>query len=94
VRAAATCETVLALPVAARLATRVREPAPPTLTAREVDVLHGIAHGLSNPDIGRKPFISEATVKSHVTRIFEKLGVNDRTAAVTTAIARGDLPPP
>lgn len=57
-------------------------------------MLRGIAHGLSNPDIGRKLFINEATVKSHVTRIFEKLGVNDRTAAVTTAIARGDLPPP
>ena len=94
VRAAARGETVLAPPVAARLATRVRGPAAPALTPREVEVLRGIARGLSNPDIGRQLFISEATVKSHVTRIFEKLGVNDRTAAVTTAISRGDLPPP
>jgi DNA-binding NarL/FixJ family response regulator len=93
-RAAAKGETVLAPPVAARLATRVRTPAAPALTPREVEVLQGIARGLSNPDIGRHLFISEATVKSHVTRIFEKLGVNDRTAAVTTAIARGDLPAP
>jgi DNA-binding NarL/FixJ family response regulator len=94
VRAAARGETVLAPPVAARLANRVRGPAAPALSPREVEVLHGIARGLSNPDIGRLLFISEATVKSHVTRIFEKLGVNDRTAAVTTAIARGDLPRP
>jgi DNA-binding NarL/FixJ family response regulator len=94
VRAAVRGETALAPPVAARLATRVRGPAAPALTPREVEVLHGIARGLSNPDIGRQLFISETTLKSHVTRIFEKLGVNDGTAAVTTAIARGDLPPP
>jgi DNA-binding NarL/FixJ family response regulator len=94
VRAAARGETVLAPPVAARLVTRVREPAAPALTPREADVLRCIARGLSNPDTGRELFISEATVKSHVTRIFEKLGVNDRTAAVTVAMARGILPPP
>jgi DNA-binding NarL/FixJ family response regulator len=94
VRAAARAETVLAPPVAARLATRIRTPAPPALTAREAEVLRCVARGLSNPDIGRELFITEATVKSHVTRIFEKLGVNDRTAAVTSAIARGILPPP
>jgi DNA-binding NarL/FixJ family response regulator len=94
VRAAARGETVLAPPVAARLVTRVCEPAAPALTPREADVLRCIARGLSNPDTGRELFISEATVKSHVTRIFEKLGVNDRTAAVTVAMARGILPPP
>jgi DNA-binding NarL/FixJ family response regulator len=94
VRAAARAETVLAPPVAARLATRVRSPAAPALTAREVEVLRYVARGLSNPDIGRELYITEATVKSHVTRIFEKLGVNDRTAAVTSAIASGILPPP
>jgi DNA-binding NarL/FixJ family response regulator len=57
-------------------------------------VLRCIADGLSNPDIGRALFISEATVKSHVTRIFEKLAVNDRTAAVTAAIAQGILSSP
>jgi DNA-binding NarL/FixJ family response regulator len=94
VRAAARGETVLAAPVAARLAQHVRGPAPPALTPRETEVLGGIARGLSNPDIGRELFISEATVKSHVTRIFEKLGVSDRTAAVTAAIAGGILATP
>jgi len=94
VRRAASGETVLAPPVAARLVTRVRGPAAPDLTSREVEVLRYVALGLSNPDIGRTLFISEATVKSHVTRIFEKLDVKDRTAAVTVAIARGVLPSP
>jgi DNA-binding NarL/FixJ family response regulator len=94
VRRAAAGETVLAAPVAARLVTRMRGPATPDLTPREVEVLRCVARGLSNPDIGRALFISEATVKSHVTRIFEKLDVKDRTAAVTVAIARGILPSP
>jgi DNA-binding NarL/FixJ family response regulator len=94
VRGAARGETVLAPPVAARLVTRVRGPAVPALTPREVEVLGCIARGLSNPETGRELYISEATVKSHVTRIFDKLGVKDRTAAVTAAIARGVLPPP
>jgi DNA-binding NarL/FixJ family response regulator len=93
VRAAARGETVLAAPVAATLARQVRGDQP-SLTPREVQVLERIARGLSNPDIGRDLFISEATVKSHVMRIFDKLGVNDRTAAVTAALARGILPPP
>ena len=53
-----------------------------------------VAEGLSNVDIGRELQISEATVKTHLLRIFEKLGVSDRTAAVTRAISRGLLPPP
>lgn len=53
-----------------------------------------LARGLSNPDCGWELHISEATVKSHVTRIFEKLGVTNRTAAVVTAIGGGILPPP
>jgi DNA-binding NarL/FixJ family response regulator len=57
-------------------------------------VLGCIADGLSNLDIGRALFISEATVKSHVAQIFEKLEVNNRTAAVTAAIGRGILPQP
>jgi DNA-binding NarL/FixJ family response regulator len=93
VRAAARGETVLAAPVAARLVHRVRDDTAP-LSARELEVLRGVARGLSNPEIGRALFITEATVKSHVMRIFDKLGVRDRTAAVTTAIARGVLPTP
>jgi DNA-binding NarL/FixJ family response regulator len=94
VHAAARGETVLAPLVAAKLVTRLRGPAHVPLTAREMDVLRCVARGLSNADIGRALFISEATVKSHLLRIFEKLGVNDRTAAVTEAMARGVLPPP
>lgn len=93
-RAAARGETVLAQLVATRLAARVRGPAQPQLTRREVQVLRCVAEGLSNPDIGRRLFIGEATVKSHLTRIFDKLEVSDRTAAVTVAIARGVLPTP
>ncbi len=93
VRAAARGETVLAATVAAKLVTSVRGGRP-ALTPRELEVLRCIAAGRSNPETGRLLFISETTVKSHVTRIFEKLSVNDRTAAVTVAIARGILPPP
>ncbi|MGW0810415.1 response regulator [Nonomuraea sp. NPDC002799] len=93
IRTAAAGGTVLAAPVAAKLATRMRGEAP-ALTTREIQVLECAARGLSNPETGRKLFISEATVKSHMMRIFDKLGVADRTAAVTTAIARGILGPP
>ena len=57
-------------------------------------MLAQVARGLSNVDIGRELHISEATVKTHLVRIFEKLGVSDRTAAVTKAIGQGLLPPP
>lgn len=92
VHATARGETVLAPPVAAKLVSQLRGG--PGLTSRETEVLHRIARGLSNPEIGRELFISEATVKSHVMRIFGKLSVKDRTAAVTVAMARGILPPP
>lgn len=94
VRAAARGETVLAPPVAAKLVDRMRAPAPPALTPRERDVLAAVARGLSNAEAGRALHIGEATVKTHLLRIFAKLGVDDRTAAVTTAYAQGILPPP
>jgi DNA-binding NarL/FixJ family response regulator len=94
IRAAARGETVLAPSVAARLVTHVRRPPRESLSARETEVLQLVARGLTNADIGRRLFISEATVKTHLLRLFAKLGVTDRTAAVTTAIERGDLPPP
>ena len=96
IRRAARGETVLASPVAARLADRLRAPARPELTAREVEVLGLVARGLSNADIGRELFIGEATVKTHLIRAFAKLGVADRTAAVTAAYASGliELPRP
>jgi DNA-binding NarL/FixJ family response regulator len=94
IRAAARGETVLAPVVASRLVTRMRAPAGEQLTPREVEVLALVARGLSNADIGRALFIGEATVKTHLLRLFAKLGVNDRTAAVTAALARGIIPPP
>ena len=94
IRAAARGEPVLAPSVAARLVTRVRRPQRDSLSAREVEVLQLVARGMTNADIGQQLFISEATVKTHLLRAFGKLGVSDRTAAVTTAIERGDIPPP
>ena len=59
------------------------------LTGRELDVVRLVARGSSNREIARDLRISEATVKTHLLHIFEKLGVADRTSAVTTAIRRG-----
>ena len=94
VRAAARGETVLAPPVATRLVNRLRTPTWEQLTPREAEVLAAVARGLSNAEVGRELFIGEATVKTHLLRIFAKLGVNDRTAAVTLAYQRGILPTP
>jgi DNA-binding NarL/FixJ family response regulator len=91
VRAAARGETVLAPSVAGRLVNQVRRPVTQSLSAREVEVLALVAKGLTNADIGRALHISEATVKTHLLRAFGKLGVSDRTAAVTTAMALGLL---
>ena len=94
VRAAARGETVLAPPVAARLVSRLRAPAAEAPTAREIEVLAGVARGLTNAEIGRELFIGEATVKTHLLRVFAKLGVDDRTRAVMVAVERGLLPRP
>ena len=91
VRAAARGETVLAPGVATRLVTSVRT-ASERPTAREAQVLALVARGLSNAAVGRELFIAEATVKTHLLRAFAKLGVDDRTAAVTVARERGWLP--
>lgn len=94
VRAAARGETVLAPSVASTLVRQVRSPAPAPLSAREMQVLQLVARGLTNADIGRALFISEATVKTHLLRTFAKLGVADRTAAVTKAMSHGMLGEP
>ena len=94
VRAAARGETVLAPPVAARLMSRMRAPAVDAPTARELEVLAGVARGLTNAEIGRELFIGEATVKTHLLRVFAKLGVDDRTRAVMVAVERGLLAAP
>lgn len=93
VRAVAGGETVLAPSVARRLVAGVRNAAE-RLTARELEVLAVVARGGSNAQIGVELFISEATVKTHLLRIFAKLGVDDRTRAVTVALERGILRSP
>ncbi|MFF0215837.1 response regulator [Streptomyces vinaceus] len=91
VRAAVRGETVLAPSVAGRLVDRLRtRPERPRLSDREVAVLRLVAEGATNAEIGRRLFVAESTVKTHLLRIFGKLEVTDRTAAVTTAM-RHDL---
>jgi DNA-binding NarL/FixJ family response regulator len=92
VRAAARGETVLAPELTARLVRGVR--AAEQLTPRETEVLALVARGLSNAEIGAALFIGEATVKTHLLKVFDKLGVSDRTAAVTVAMERCALPAP
>lgn len=82
-------ESVLAPTVANRLMERMRAPGEETLSKREIEVLQLVARGNSNRDIGKALHISTATVKTHLVRIFDKLGVDDRTAAVTVALERG-----
>ena len=72
--------------IAMRLAERM---ASSDLTSREMEVLELIVRGQSNKEIGASLTISEATVKSHINNILSKLGVTDRTQAVTTALQRG-----
>ncbi|GAA4193872.1 response regulator transcription factor [Streptosporangium oxazolinicum] len=91
IRSAARGETVLSPSVATRLVTRMRAPVAESLSPRETEVLSLVARGLTNAEIGRTLFISETTVKTHLLRVFGKLGVSDRTAAVTTALDRGLL---
>lgn len=74
--------------IASRLVERLNNPA---LSERELDVLRLIAAGRSNREIGTALYISEGTVKVHVNSILSKLGVSDRTQAVTTALQRGIL---
>lgn len=96
VRSAARGETVLSGRLAGKLLARVRrdpEPEKPaTLSPREVEVLRLAADGRTNAAIGRALGISATTVKTHLMRAYEKLGVGDRTAAVSQAIRRGLLP--
>ena len=75
-------------------ATAPPAPAPDDLTPREVEVLGLIARGLSNGEIARRLFVSEATVKTHVNNIFSKAGVRDRAQAVRYAFDHGLGPRP
>ncbi|WP_206422678.1 response regulator [Nocardioides pantholopis] len=92
VRATAAGETVLSPAVVARLTSHVRRPPPgAALTVREREVLALVARGTTNRAIAQQLFVSEATVKTHLTHVYEKLGVGDRAAAVATAYERGIL---
>ncbi|GAA2235500.1 MULTISPECIES: response regulator transcription factor [Kitasatospora] len=92
VHAAARGETVLAPPVAARLLGRVRAGRP-TLSPREAEILQLLAEGLANRQISRRLFISEATVKTHLVHIYDKLGVDSRTGAIAAGLASGLIRP-
>jgi DNA-binding NarL/FixJ family response regulator len=91
VRRAAAGETVLAPPVAKRLVDRVRDPQAGALSLREIEVLRGVASGNTNAAIAAELHISQATVKTHLLHIYDKLGVSDRAAAVAAAYRTGVL---
>lgn len=87
VAAAAEGRTALAPQVAGRLLGQLRSPET-TLSPRELELLDLLADGMSNRAMARQLFISEATVKTHLVHIYEKLGVDNRTAAVNEARKR------
>jgi DNA-binding NarL/FixJ family response regulator len=91
VRAAAEGRAVLSPAIASRLVNRVRAPRSGALSARELEVLRLVAKGTANREIAAELFISQATVKTHLTHIYAKLGVKDRAAAVATAYDQGIL---
>jgi len=87
VLSAAAGQTALAPEVAARLMGRIRNPEP-ALSAREVQLVELLSTGMSNRAMAKQLFISEATVKTHLVHIYEKLGVDNRTAAIAVATQR------
>src|SRR5690606_1617465 len=90
VRAAAAGQVQLAPEAASRLMNELRQPEqPPTLTEREIDVLKLVAAGRSNKEIGSALEIGERTVKTHVSSIMGKLGVQSRTQAALYAVHAG-----
>ncbi|WP_367043276.1 response regulator transcription factor [Streptomyces sp. Je 1-332] len=91
IHAAAQGRTTLSPPVASRVMARMRKPLP-TLTDRELDILGQLSQGLGNREIARALFISEATVKTHLGRIYDKLGVDTRAGAVAVAKEQRLLP--
>jgi two-component system, NarL family, nitrate/nitrite response regulator NarL len=84
-------ETVLGRDIQAAVAQRIRQTAEqtgPSLSAREREVLQLVSAGLSAPDVARRLNLSPTTVKTHLQRVYEKLGVGDRAAAVAEAMRR------
>jgi DNA-binding NarL/FixJ family response regulator len=104
VRAAASGQSVLSPEVQQKLVSAASSPAgepvaqvggelPDGLTSREIDVLRLVAAGLANREIAAKLFVTEATVKSHINRLFAKTGVAHRAQAVQYAYRHGLVPP-
>ncbi len=87
IRATARGETVLAPSVAATLVRRSL-PGSSAITEREVEVLELLSRGLGNKEMARELFVSEATVKSHLSHVYTKLGVDTRAGAVAAALER------
>ena len=92
VRATARGETVLSPAVAAMMVRRASSPGP-VMTAREVEILGLLAEGLGNKEMARRLLVSEATVKSHLTHVYAKLGVDSRAGAVARAIEQRIIRP-
>jgi len=94
VRRVASGETVVPAELAAGLVTQIRQqaqPSGPKLSEREREVLAGFARGQSIPQIAAELYLGASTVKTHAQRLYEKLGVSDRAAAVAEAMRRGLL---
>ncbi len=91
VRAAHRGESVLAPSAAEQLMGRVRRPTGLALSARELEVLQLVADGASNREAARQLFISEASIKTHLQHVYDKLDVRDRAAAVGEGYRRGLL---
>jgi DNA-binding NarL/FixJ family response regulator len=87
IRSTARGETVLSPTVAATLVRRSAQSTP-VITEREVEVLELLSRGLGNKEMARELFVSEATVKSHLSHIYTKLGVDTRAGAVAAALER------
>ena len=86
--------TVVPPELAAGLVSQIRmraEPTRPILSPRELEVLRGFARGLSVPELGREMFLGTSTVKTHAQRLYQKLGVSDRAAAVAEGMRQGLL---
>ncbi|QIY59052.1 response regulator transcription factor [Streptomyces sp. RPA4-5] len=88
-RVAARGEAMLSPTITKRLMDRVRRPSLGMLSARELEVMRLVAHGSSNKEVAGRLFITEASVKTHLLRIYDKLGVRDRAGAVGEAFRRG-----
>jgi DNA-binding NarL/FixJ family response regulator len=89
IRSARRREVWLPSSVQGELVARLRNAAKSPLSAREEEVVRYVALGLRNAEVGKKLFISEQTVKSHLNNVFDKLGIQDRVELTVYAIRTG-----